>query len=239
MNWRPWVIASLGLGTMVTLGAELALEEIEPPEAAAELKNEEQALITKLRYGPSERRRELTILFGADNQDLVDDVTKRIERLVKSHKAHYVTMLTRHRDEVATALCTGGELPPPYAALSFLAQQDGTRRVVPKGDQITSLHVQEWFSASRTADVYTALETTRERPEDATLVAIAGLLAGQDEAILGGEDPFDRHAVLGRKWGWARVKSKWPEVERSVVEYFALMYLMTELANDPEAGICI
>ena len=82
--------------------------------------------------------------------------------------------------------------------------------------------------------VYNTLELTGRRP-DATLMGVSAVLLGRERDVLEGNSPWSM-SLFGA-WGFASLKQSQPSIERIATEYFALMHLLTELANAQD-GIC-
>ena len=130
-------------------------------------------------------------------------------------------------------LCPSTELPQRYAAMAFLVSEvDGLHQVVDRQALRVGLEQQEWFDRDAVTDVYVKLEKTENRLSDATAIGISAfLLNGEQDLLL--DDGFWKVGGFLGSVSLAAILRKYPEVEPKLVEYFALMHYMTELANDP------
>jgi hypothetical protein len=100
---------------------------------------------------------------------------------------------------------------------------------------LKTLERQTWYDASLVPALYDQYERTANRKAEATIMAVSSALLGMEGQALEGQSPWSS-GVLG-SWGFSRLEAQQPRVRRLVIEYFALMHFLTELANGQD-GIC-
>jgi hypothetical protein len=232
MVWRPWLVVAALVAAFLVNGVLLLRERIpEPADKPVEAQIEP---LRHLEYRENNRRRNLTDGFGMD-QALAERTGKQMEAYGK-YKPQLAKLLKDHAEVVTEAFCPTDQLPQPYAALEFLVTEVNGRRDVIAPDRLVVFESQEWFQSDRAsiAGVYNALETTGRR-EDATLMGVSAVLLGQERDVLEGNSPWS--TSLFGTWGFAALKRDKPSIEQLAMEYFALMHVLTELANGQD-GIC-
>lgn len=233
-GWRVvFMIVFLVLGASANIGM-LIDERIDAPATAVELVDTVRA--PQYQYLPSRRRMNF-LAMGLDES--VEPAVAAAARLDKQ-SGRIEAVMQESRDEVAVLLCAGGMLPPRYAALALLLEQDGdgVRRVIfdGKGGRATSFFEQEWFVDSLTDDIFMEFERRQNAADDAAAMGVAAVIANAEAIALAGEDPWNRG--IGGRWGLEEVFEDYGYVEAEVVKYFALMHVMTEIARNEKSGIC-
>ncbi len=236
MNWRPWIIAASMFAMLTVNSALLWFEEVEPPEGSEAVTDAVRDPLLALRFNAGTRKSNFKDMFGDDDR-LASAAAGKIKKLHK-RRGQFREKIVEHADEVSSALCPTSGTPQRYAALSFLVEAEGERKKVIRANSITYLEVREWYADGYVSQVYNELELSKSRRADATLMGVASILAGQEPLVLNSEAPFNHRSGFGN-WGWAGVLKRWPEVENQIIDYFALMHMFTEIANDVEKGICI
>ncbi|TNE91759.1 MAG: hypothetical protein EP330_04285 [Deltaproteobacteria bacterium] len=230
MPWRPIFMVSLLLVSFIANGAMLWYERIDPPDEVVELKDDIRAVSFILM---PHKRRENFGKMGLGR--LVDAAVGEAARLDKS-EARIRAVIQESADEVSNAMCTGGRLPPRFAALPLVVEQDGTgRRRVIDGSTATAFFTQDWFETSLTDQVYSTLELRENRPENAPAVGVAAVLANAELQAINEEGPFDP-GFTGVDLD--DVLEEYPWVEKELVRYFALMHVVGELARSDKGGVC-
>jgi len=171
--------------------------------------------------------------------ELAASTVQAARRLEDAHRDKLKALLSSTGDPVSlgNALCgRTNQRRPRYAALAFLVEERKGERMVVNVARASSLKVQEWAVLSPIDKIYSKLELTDGRKDDATLMAIAGILAAQEETVLEGMKPWS-DSVTGLRWSWSEVKKTYPTVEEKCIQYFALMHILVELAGE-EGGLC-
>lgn len=139
-------------------------------------------------------------------------------------------------DALVTALCgTASSLPVRYAAMGWLLTDDkGMLDTVDYG-QIPSLEIQEWSRTARIQAVYEDADLAPERKEDSVRMAMAAILAHDEQTLLDHASPWGRALFAG--WSWADVQKKHPGVRERLFRYVAVLHLTLEAAQK-ENGLC-
>jgi len=232
MNWRPWIITALFLGVIVVNSALMFFEEVASPESAAEVVDEVKDKLALIPFTPSTRLGNFKS-FGMPD-DLAEAAVDQARR-VASRSERFKELLKENADEVGSALCPGSGMPQRYAALSFLVEESGGKRIVIPYDRVTYFEVREWYDPGLVQDIYNEVELANPPLEASTVMGLSAILLGQEAAVINGTSPWGKG--LGARWSFDRVLSKYPEVKKSLVEYLAFMHVLTELANT-DGGIC-
>ena len=233
MSWRPWIATALLAGSVLVNVGLLYQERIDPPAEAADLKDEVKDILL-LEYRPENRRQNFEAM-GLD-EELVGVTVKRTKSFSES-AARLKALIDEDSEEVANALCPGGKLPARYAALGLVVEpaSTGSLKVIEPRD-IRRFVIQDWFLESLAEEVFAELELTRDRKPDATVMGVAALLLKKDAEALDGQSPWSRG--FGGSWGLSALMKRYPEAKTLVVQYFAMMHLLTELARDADDGVC-
>jgi hypothetical protein len=209
----------------------LLKERIPTRQAAADVTTADERL-KNLSYVAGTRRANLQQM--GMSAELAEDTAKNYARFARQTEK-FERLIEEQATELTSILCPS-QLPQPYAAMAILVfEENGTRYVV---DPVTlrQFERQPWFDASLVPTLYEAYEKTPNRRAEATLMAVSAALLGMEEPALDGRSPWSR-GVIG-SWGFSRLESRQPKIRQLVIEYFSLMHFLTELANDPNDGIC-
>lgn len=216
----------------------LSNEEIARGEESADTIARRQDPLIDLTYTPANRRTNFEA-FGLDSRQ-VDRALDRARRLEDANDGMpRLQLLMQNVDEpveLADALCgqTGG-LRPRYGGLRFLVEEvQGQRRPI-KLKRAASLQVQDWSRASPMSGIFDEIELAEDRQDDATRMAIAGILAGKEEDVLNRYRPWGRG--IASTWSWDEVVEENPGIDEHLVEYVVLVHLAVELANGDD-GLC-
>jgi hypothetical protein len=174
---------------------------------------------------------------------LARKVTERIDKIQekdrrnKEGKSQLLEAITENAD-AGQVFCPSDELPQRYAAMAFLVRdQDEMRTITSQSQLQAGLTLGEWYDASSVGAVYEKLEKTKNRLPDATAVGVAAVLLKSEDELLLGAGEWAMGGLMGGVSVDGILASK-PAVEVPLVEYFALMHYMTELANDPASKFC-
>lgn len=234
MPWRLIFLVSLFLATGIANGAMLWFERLDPPASVVELSDDirQETFI----FTPTKRRENFTRM-GLGSR--VDKAVAEAARVDKS-RARLVEIVQESSDEVANALCTGGRLPPRFAAMALVIEEDdqGVRRVIHggRGERASTLYTREWFEASLTYDVYEAFINKPNRADNATAVGVTAVLANASVEAMDEASPFDPGFGSGVDLDDVFEEYSW--TEKQVIVYFGLMHVLTEIARSPGDGVC-
>lgn len=232
MIWRPWVISSLLLIAVVVNGVLLSRERLPTPEVREELEKRFDEPLRSLQYLPSNRRNNFGVMGMSD--ELADATANHIARFDRQ-KERFRKMLGESV-EMIDVICPSEKLPQPYSMLGYLVIEENKIRTIAEPQNIVAFELQPWFEQSPVSSLYNTFERTESRRAEATIMAVSAALLGREASALNRESPWSE-SLIG-SWGFQRLKSKDPRVERLVIEYFALMHFLTEIANEPQRGIC-
>lgn len=144
---------------------------------------------------------------------------------------------TEDEARLLAAVCgQGSALPVRYGAMEFLlTKDDGQLRAIDLRESSGGLLPGAWFESARVASVYEKAELSSDRKADATRMALAAVMAGKQEDLLGDRAPWGRGLFSG--WSWEKVKAGNPGVDVRLYEYVALLHLVLEGAT-ADGGLC-
>lgn len=237
MSLRTWLaVASVPVVAGVC-GYLLATEEIAVGDEEADFVARQTDPLIDLVFSSSNREANLKA-FGLEPGMVTAalDMARRYEDTGKVDRLRLLMTNAAEPTELADALCgQDTRVRPQYGAMRFLvAEVQGERRPVDL-ERVSSLQREDWSRASPIDGVYNDAELAQDRKADATLMAIAAILAGKEQDLLNGYKPWGRG--LAATWSWKQVQKKVPGIEKRTLEYFVLMHLAVEVANE-EGGIC-
>ena len=139
--------------------------------------------------------------------------------------------------ELADALCGGTEdVRPRFGALRFLVEEKNGIRNPIDLNRVSGFASQDWALTSTIPAVYREVELQDARPDNATLMALAAIMAKKESDVLDHKAPWGRGLMSGT-WSWDRVKSENPGIEERLLGYIGLMHLVVEMAR-AEGGNC-
>lgn len=238
MNWRPWVVAAVLMAAVIVNTALLGFEEVTAPGAAEgdDISVAATDQLATLRYSPNSRLANLKAMGLPD--DIANDANDLATGLMQQRQKVLEKLLVDNNEVSTRVFCAGGgRLPQRYAALSVLVvDEDGVRRVI-EPRSLTTMEMQPWYDVAQVPDVFREVELTPDRKADATAMAVAALLLSEEQRLLDGDSPWGSGLV--GTWSMGRVLNDYGDrkIRQKLVEYFALMHLLTELANG-EGGLC-
>jgi len=218
-------------------GYVLVNENIAVGDEVAEFQTRQTDPLIDITYTSTNREHNFKA-FGMDAA-MVKSALDRARRYEDTGKVDRLRLLMSDASEpteLADALCgQGTQIRPRYGAMRFLvADVNGSRRPVDL-DRVSSLQREDWSRASPIDSVYLDAELAKDRKEDATLMAVSAILAAHEQDLLNGYKPWGRG--LAATWSWKQVKKKFPGIDQGVQEYFVLMHIAVEVANE-DGGIC-
>jgi hypothetical protein len=236
MTLRP-ILAIAFLASVALVDAYLLwTEQIAPSESQARHTALREDPLLGLKYSAGNREVNM-VSFGLEAAAAARAVD-RIRDLEDRYKDKLAIMLkdAPMPTELADALCgQTREVRPHYGALRFLVEDVAGERQTIRLQRVTVLEEQEWAKVSPILAVYDEVELAEERQKDATVMAIAAILLGKEEEVLNNYAPWGRG--LAGTWSWKKVTKENPGIEEKVVEYFAVLHLVVEMAM-AEGGIC-
>lgn len=232
MTWRPWIISAMLILVVVVNGMLLVKEQLPSIDQGPEVSKIQEKL-RSLQYLPGSRRANFSDAMGM-SPDLADAAVKQISRFDKQAEK-FERLLEEQAAELVDVFCPSDRVPQPYAALSYLVFQENNARYVVDPIALRRFEHQPWYDASLVPALYDQFERTESRKQEATVMAVSAALLNREADALDGTAPWSL-SLMG-SWGFTRLESREPRVTRLVVEYFALMHFLTELANT-NSGIC-
>jgi hypothetical protein len=163
------------------------------------------------------------------------------ERAGAMHNDNERLKVLLEQDEalLSTYLCPRSGVPERYMAMHFLVTTRDVgggmlERDVIAFNRVTELPLRDWARTSPVPEVYNLLELSESRRSDATAMGIGAILTAREEDVFARRNPF---GGIGR-WSLNTLMSNEPDLEEKLIEYFALMHVLVELASEPEVGIC-
>lgn len=235
MTWRLFAVFGALSAALVVNGWLLFQENIDRPEAGVEIDNARRDPLLNLSFTPQARARNFED-FGLP-EDLRRATMQESARLSDRYRDQLRELLEESAEHAVGILCPNDVLPQRYAALELLAvDQNGTLQIV-DASRAFRLERQPWYLDVPVPEIYETLELAgTERRPDATAMGVAAILLGRQEDVFTQATPWGSN-LLGGGWGMARLEKMYPEVIGPLVEYFALMHVLTEIANEP-GGLC-
>ena len=203
-------------------------------EGAVVMKNEDPLIA--LVY-TRQKREENFAAYGMP-ESLVNSTMARIRKIEDFHKTKIEALLldAGSVDEVADALCgETTQVRPRYGALRYLVLEDAGQRRAVDFRKVSKLEWQDWEKTAPVQGVYVDTELIDERQPDATLMAIGAILLSKEQDVLEANSPWGRSLAI--QWSWSKVVKENPQVIDLVIDYFATMHLVVEMAQS-ENGIC-
>lgn len=207
-------------------------ERLPTPEVREELEKRFDEPLRSLQYLPSNRRNNFGVMGMSD--ELADATANQISRFDRQKERF--RKLLGESVEMIDVICPSEKLPQPYSMLGYLVTEENKIRYVVSPQNIVAFELQPWYEQSPVSSLYNTFERTESRREEATIMSIAAALLGREPSALNRESPWSQ-SVIG-SWGFSRLESKEPRITQLVIEYFALMHFLTEIANEPQRGIC-
>lgn len=215
-------------------------DKIAPTEAQATSTAGQQDPLLGIDYVSTNRQDNLTA-FGLD-EEMVSITMRRIKKLdTRPNRKRLKGLLEATSADQAflqMALCGAtNDQRPRYGAMQLLVKSKGGELFVMGIDDLgtSNLSSQDWSSTSAWSEVYRDVELIGERrQEDATLMGIAAILLGREDAVIDEIYPWGSQG--SDEWSWEEV-AKSPGIERELTKYFALFHLVAEVAFE-DGGIC-
>ena len=237
VNMRS-IIVSAALFIAVCFSAYLIFtESVLPDEAQIQHVTTRSDVLQSISYTKPNRSKNLA-KFGM-SESMVKQTLDKMRRTEDKYDRKMTLLLEQAPDPTAVidALCgqTAG-VRPRYGALRFLVvEEQGERRPI-KISRVTRLEVQDWSEVAPIADVFRHVELSENRQDDATLMAIAGIMQKKEDDVLNNFEPWGRGLLPGA-WSWKGVVKEHPGVSKRMTDYFAVMHLLVERATADD-GVC-
>ena len=184
-----------------------------------------------------QNREENFAAFGMD-EGLVTATLARMRKLEDFYRDKIAALLldAGSVDEVADALCgETTQVRPRYGALRYLVLEEAGQRRAVDFRKLSRLEWQDWSKVAPIQGVYVDAELIDERQPDATLMAISAILLSKEVDLLDANAPWG--LSLAVQWSWPRVEKENPQIRDLIIDYFATMHLVIEMAQS-EKGIC-
>ncbi len=237
MNWRPWIVLTALIIAVVSNAAFILTEEELKPDEKGDIKKGETYDELRLLTYTASNRRDNFKRFGLNSKQ-AQMAARRASRLVKDQRDRLNKALSDGQTELSGVFCAGSadRLPERYEALGYLVTQDGDRRGVLSGGRVVYLQKQEWFDVSGVGDLYDTLDAKKTRKRDATVMVLAAVLLNKEQEAFEEEPPWSPALGVGQ-WGWRPLQKQYPKATEMVIDYVALMHVLTELARG-SGGIC-
>lgn len=233
MIWRPWIIGSL-LAVAVVVNLVLLIQERLPTaEVAKELDKTYDEPLRSLQYMAGNRRNNFQRM--GMSPELAESTAAEFKRFDRQAE-RFRKLLEEQSAEMTDFLCPSEKLPQPYAMLAYLVYETNSVRYVVEPQNLLKFERQLWFERANLPALYDVFERTTERKNEASLMAVSAALLGRERSALAGESPWGRGLLT--PWGFSRLEQREPRVRKLAQEYFALMHFLTEIANEPQRGIC-
>jgi hypothetical protein len=167
---------------------------------------------------------------AAEAFDRAADLRRRRTKLFES-------ILAENQSDIGLALCEDpARLPTVYSAMEWIVEQRADARGVLHPDDLLDLRRQEWYaSRSSVKTVYEAIDSAKQRSPNATVLGVAAILAMREKDARDRVGPWSVSGFSDRSLGGVEALS--PGVTPKVIEYLAMMHVLTEIARRPN-GIC-
>ncbi|MFT7518194.1 MAG: hypothetical protein ACI9MC_000324 [Kiritimatiellia bacterium] len=236
MSMRLFVVVAALLVALLLNAALIFSEKVpEPIRSAKEYKVEDR--FKTMRYTAGTRSDNLTA-FGLP-KPVVEKVEERIKAMAKRDRKNLMIQVMKDNTDTAGLLCSNtGSVPSRYQAVGILLNGEaGARRKVTSFNMLLKrMPLAEEYRPGDLADMYQATEMVPNAEVDAFVLNIGALLQGQEIERLAKEDdwgdgifgPPDVRSYLTRN----------PGVEEDLIEFFAGMHYMHEVARAPGNEFC-
>lgn len=235
MNWRNFSILGVGLVGLLMNGWMLSQETISVTGQEDDLVNDEvRDPLAGISYVSRHRDKHLRSFGLPDN--LRSKTIKKIQWLEKNSKERIMKWLHEDSASMGAVFCAGG-MTQRYGALAVLVKNDSDIRHTIKPKSLNELAEQSWYDPVSSEQVYRFLEEATDRHEDATVMGVAAILLSRESDVLKTRSPWGSSWTGG--WSLEDVLDSDETITRDLVNYFSMMYYITELANQKGAdGIC-
>lgn len=184
----------------------------------------------------SEGNREKNFVAMGFDKDMTSEAVKASKALHASHAARFRELIdtAEKRSDLQEDLCsTTNDKRPRYAAMGWLVERKARELMVVRADKLDNLKEQDWARASTVHSIYDRRERSKSRQENAPIMIVAAVLAGQEEKAREGWPPWG----AGDRWSWEQVQKDHPGIRQKIIDYYALFHVIKEIAEE-EGGLC-
>jgi hypothetical protein len=236
MTWRHFLLIAVTLAMLIINGVLLGFEEVNLTSSAEGPVDLIVDPLINTSWRPDQRLSNFRA-FGLPDE-LATRTAERAEAIHNDNE-RLTALLAQDEALLSTYLCPRSGVPERYMALHFLVTTRDLgggvlERDVISFNRVLELPLQDWASTSPVPEVYEQVELTASRRGDATVMGIGAILTTREEDVFARNRPF---GGVGR-WSFNNLMSNEPDLEEKLIEYFALMHVLVELATKPEVGIC-
>jgi hypothetical protein len=213
--------------------------DIAPTKVRAQQIVRREDPLLDMAYVSSEREKNFA-RFGMP-ADMAKATAKRAKTIDQGQEGARLRQLLGDAAEpvqLADALCgTSNQSRPRYAALRFFVAEKGGGRMAIQLSRTGQIRMQAWADASPIDQIYSSLELTDGREDNATLMGVAAVMADAEEEALEREPPWGSSRGIMKRWSWEGVQKRSPGIKGKLIAYFALMHVAVEYANQ-DGGLC-
>lgn len=235
MTVRIFVVLSTFIVGVMLTGA-LVFYEVIPEVAHEEAAYVEEDRFLDIRFSAGTRRANLDA-FGLPDR-IKEQVDERVNALQKRDRGDLLKAMNAAAD-VAGALCSNDPpLPSRYKVTGILLSgEPGTRREVVSFDRVRNrVAFQEGYRPFDLEGLYKSTEIIPNAAPDAYAVNIVALLLGREFDRLEGTGDFSSGLLSGVTL--TSLLNRRVEIEADLVEFFAQMHYLHEVARDPRNEFC-
>lgn len=236
MSFRIFVVVAALLIGLVLNVALMVYEILPEPQGQVEGFKVED-MHKDMRWTKGTRRPNLEAF--ALPPEISDAVQARITEMQKRDRGGQLLKTMKETPDIAGALCSNtSSLPSRYAAIGMLiAGEPGLRRNVVDFNRVRSkLEYQEGFNHTKLESLYKGKEMKPQPKPDEFALNVGAWLLGQEDQRLFDED--DWGDGLFTTLDITSFLDKNAEVEQDMIEFFALMFYLHEVARDPANEFC-
>jgi hypothetical protein len=229
MYWRPWIVASALMASLVFQVVLLATEELQPEKEAEGVSLQVVDPLKAIVYQPGNRIENFKS-FGLP-ADMATTANDRATRMLKDRGELWRKKMKENGEVTSQYFCKNQILPERIGALAVLVSEaDGVRRVHP-AEELSAFVEEDWFKAGQTKDVYQSFVLIKDAREDATVLVVMAVLTGQEDAAIEKTYPWDSSvATIMDQFADTKIRAK-------LIDYFATMHVLAEIAQG-ENGVC-
>ena len=236
MSFRIFVVVAVLLIGLVLNAALIFYEHRpEPPDQVEGFKVED--MHKDMRWTRGTRRPNLEAFAMPPN--LSDLIQARIAEMQQRDRGGQLLATMKEAPDIAGALCSNtSALPSRYAAIGMLISgEPGMRRTVVDFNRVRSkLAYQDGFNHTKLEALYKGKEMQPNAKPDEFALNVGAWLLGEEDARLFDEDDWgdglfttlDVTSFLDKNAG----------VEQDMIEFFAMMFYLHEVARDPNNEFC-
>jgi hypothetical protein len=236
MSFRIFVVVAALLIGLILNVALIAYEHLpEPPAQVQGFENED--LHKDMRWTSGTRRSNLDAF--AIPPDVSDAIQERLMEMQKRDRGGELLATMKATPDIAGALCSNtSSLPSRYAAIGMLiAGEPGMRRSVVDFNRTRSkLAYQEGFNHTKLESLYKGKERQPNAKPDEFALNVGAWLLGEEDPRLFEEDDWGDGIFTALDL--TSFLEKNAEVEQDMIEFFAMMFYLHEVARDPKNEFC-